>query len=452
MKSNKLIDTIISIARSEKSWFSHALILFALMNILPVMNLKSQDQSGLKEIYADFNHGQTTNKNNNWVQSIQIIEPTCRSDVKGMITVKFKATGMDEAKAFCWSQPSNDNPSEWGHDVNLTSKILKIKKNGEASFSFNADNFPSGPMNVRIYSQNKKGEKDVFELQLYNLGGVKWNQGIPSIDPPGAKGLKLIFEDDFNKPLSISNDGRNARYSAHKPRFGDFSGWPFSDYNGPNNPFRQVGDYLKIEARKKAGTAGSTGLIASVNMDGKGFWAKAPCYLECRFTAQSAPGTWPAFWTITGLDNGFPGDELDIVEAYGGVGKGNPNHEGYGVCSHFWGQKNTDGTNKEGFYKVIRIMDLGGESYWSTTFHTYGVYIGLEETVYYFDNIEVLRHPTNDISRDYPHTFLINYAIGGISGWSIDLERYGNGSDMYVDFVRVYALYGVDYVNTPKTK
>ena len=33
---------------------------------------------------------------------------------------------------------------------------------------------------------------------------------------------------------------------------------------------------------------------------------------------------------------------------------------------------------------------------------------------------------------------MVNYAIGGISGWKIDLERYGNGSDMYVDYIRVY--------------
>lgn len=190
---------------------------------------------------------------------------------------------------------------------------------------------------------------------------------------------------------------------------------------------------------------GTTGLIASVDMDGKGFWTKAPCYLECRFTAQSAPGTWPAFWTITHLDKVDESDELDIVEAYGGVGKGNPNHPGYSIVSHFWGQKNLDGSDKEHPGKVVPIMEIGGKSYWSTTFHTYGVYIGLEETVYYFDNIEVFRHHTNQISRNYPHAFLINYAIGGISRWSIDLERYANGSDMYVDFVRVYALYGVDY-------
>jgi hypothetical protein len=360
---------------------------------------------------------------------------------------------MDWAKALIWSQPTTDNPNPYGHDVNLTPKGIQLSKTGEGKFVFNADNFPSGPVNVRIYAQNKDGYKDVFELQLYNKGGIKWNQGIPNDLPPAAKGLKLVFSDDFDGPLSISRDGRNARYNAHKPRFGDFSGWPFSDADGPNNPFEQIDTYLKIKARKTPGTKGSSGLIASVDMDGKGFWAKPPCYLECRFTAQSAPGTWPAFWTITALDQGSSGDELDIIEGYGGMGKGNPNHPGYSIVSHFWGQKDENGNKKKGYSRVVPMTELGGKSYLSTTFHTYAVYIGLEETVYYFDNLEVLRHPTNETSLN-PHTFLINYAISGLSGWKIDLERYGDGSDMYVDYVRVYAKEELtDYsIPTPTVK
>src|SRR5690606_32491761 len=172
-------------------------------------------------------------------------------------------------------------------------------------------------------------------------------------------------------------------------------------------------------------------------MGGNGFWAKPPAYLEARFTAQSAPGTWPAFWTITHIDRGQPGDELDIAELYGGVGKGNPNHPGYSIVSHFWRQTNPDGSKKKSFNARPAIMEMGGRNYWSTTFHKYAVLIGEKETVYYFDDIEVLRHPTNEVSLR-PHCILLNYAIGGISGWPIDLERYGNGSDMYIDYVRVY--------------
>jgi hypothetical protein len=409
------------------------LVLF--LSITAVNNIASQNS---ETPYVDFNHGKATG-HEEWVQSIQIIEPACRTEVKGTVTIKFKAPGMTDAKALCWSQPTAENSDHWGHDVNLTPKGILLNKESIGSFKFNADLFPAGPTNVRIYANNKEGKKDFFELQLYNVGGVKWNQGIPAVDPPGAKGLQLVFSDDFDGPLSISNDGSNARYNAHKPRFGDFSGWQFSNVGGADDPFEQMDTYLKIRARKAPGTKGSSGLIASVGMDGEGFWAKPPCYLECRLTAQSAPGTWPAFWTISKLDRGVYGDELDIIEAYGGVGKGNPNHEGYSVTSHFWGQIDETGNQKKGYNKVIPIMELGGRSYWSTTFHTYAVSIGLKETIYYFDNIEVLRHPTNDESRNSPHLFLINYAIGGISGWPTDLERYGNGSDMYVDYVRVYA-------------
>ena len=404
--------------------------------------------------YADFNYGQNDGENTEWVQNISVIYPECRSDVKGKVTVKFSAPEMTEAKAMLWQQPSRSDRSSWGHDECLTpGKGLKIGKDGTASFSFNADRFPAGPMNVRIYAHNGEGKKDFFELQLYNTGGVKWNQGIPSGTPAGAEGLKLIFEDDFDGPLSISNDGRGARYNAHKPRFGDFSGWQFADVDGPDNPFFQRDTYLKIAARKRPGTAGSSGLIASVDMDGNGLWVKAPCYLECRFTAQSAPGTWPAFWTITGIDRGTAGDELDIIEAYGGVGPGNPNHPGYSICSHFWGQKNADGTDKGHRDCVVPLMEIGGKSYWSTTFHTYAVRIDMDYTIYYCDDIEVFRHPVNDVSRDMPHLFLINYAIGGISGWGIDLERYGNGTDMYVDYVRVYAEKEIEYsIPVPEQK
>lgn len=412
--------------------------------LLPILNSYTA-LSQNANIYADFNFNQDNTDHDCWIESIEVLSPTLRTTIDNDTKIVLRAPGMDRIHAFCWQQPESGLPNEWGHDVDLTPQGLEISGDEPVSFLFPAQKFPYGPNHIRIYAQNKKGEKDLFELQLYNIVGKKWNYGIPDSIPAPAKGLQLVFEDDFDKELSISNDGRNARYCAHKPRYGDFSGWPFSDVDGADNPFEQTDTYLKIKARKRAGTKGSSGIISSVNMDGKGFFAQAPCYLECRFIAQSAPGTWPAFWTLTSIDRGINGDELDIVEAYGGVGKGNPNHPGYSITSHFWGQKNPDGTDKKRFNKRVPIMDLGGKSYWSTTFHTYGLYVGVDETIYYFDNIEVLRHPTNDISKKKPLFFLINYAIGGISGWPIDLERFGNASDMYVDYVRVFAEKKIEY-------
>jgi hypothetical protein len=396
------------------------------------------------ENYLDFNYGQKEDKRlAQWVESIKVLSPAYRSDVKGSVTVEFEAPQMQFARASVWKQPTPDEPGKWGHDAVLAEKIDLAANGGKGSFTFNADEFPNGPMNVRIYAVSAdftpegSGHRDLCELQLYNTGGVHWNQGVPKSDPAAAAGLKLTYVDDFDGPLNITKNGIGARYSAHKPQGGDFSGWQFCDPQGDGKPFSQRDTYLQIHARKPEGTKGYSGLISTVANDLSGRWFTPPFYMECRFTAQSATGTWPAFWTLTNFTKGLPGDELDIVEAYGGRGVKNPNHPGYSITSHFWGQTNPDGTKKKSVSTRVPIMEMGGKSYWSHTFHTYGLYVDEANTIYYFDDFEVFRHPTNEYSKK-PHAILVNYAIGGISGWKIDLERYGNGSDMYVDYIRVY--------------
>lgn len=393
------------------------------------------------EYLGDFNYGQSTESAAAWVKSIRVLEPAYRAETRGEVRVRFAAPGMTRAQAFCWQQPTAQSPSPWGHDAELFPPS-PLDAQGEGAFVFPGDLFPNGPTTIRICAQNASGQKDVCELQLFNLGGKAWNQGLSTSTPPGAAGLRLVFADDFDGALSISPDGTGARYAAHKPRFGDFSGWRFShtnDYAGAHNPFSRIGTFLRIHAAKPGdGREGGSGLISSARFDGSGVWAQAPCYFECRLMAQAAPGTWPAFWLLTGMDNGVPSDELDIIEGYGGVGEGNPNHPGYSIVSHFWGQTGADGKRLEGYNARPEILKLGGNSYWSTTFHTYGVRITEAETTYYFDNIEVLRHPSGPISASRPFFFLVNNAIGGISGWKIDLERYGNATDMWVDYVRVY--------------
>lgn len=410
--------------------------------------------------YPDFYAGNTT-KGIDFVQSIQVLAPAYCSNVKGDVTVVFKAPGMTHAKAFCWRQPTPERPGEWGHDAQLADVALGADATG--SFVFPADTFPNGPTTIRIQAKDDKNKQDYCELQLFNLGGVVWNQGIPKADPPGAKGMKLVFADDFDGPLSISPDGRNARYAAHKTGGGDFSGWQFSDPLGENEPFGQMGTFLRIHASKPLGTKGRSGILSSLRADGTGVCVPVPSYFECRFVAQSAPGTWPAFWTLTkgtvGMDKTHPDhaavaamgtDELDIIEAYGGYGPKNPNSGGfYSSVTHFWRQTNPDwfekklpdGSPNPRFLPHSFRTDtlaLGGKSSWSWTLHTYGLAVTETDTVYYFDNIEVGRHPTGALSKAQPAWFLINYAIGGISGWQIDMDRYGNRTDMWVDFVRVY--------------
>jgi len=394
--------------------------------------------------YPEFYNGDTT-KGIEFVQSIKVLAPRYCSNVKGNVTVVFEAKGMARAVAKCWRHPKSGNG--WGRDTVLFDGALGTDGRGE--FVFRADAFPNGPTTIRIQTMDGSGHQDYCEFQLYNLGGVKWRQGLPKSDPPGAKGMKLVFADDFDGPLSISPDGSGARYAAHKTGGGDFSGWPFSDPEGDCQPFGQQGTFLRIHASKPLGTKGRTGILSSLRADGTGVAVKVPSYFECRLVCHSAPGSWGAFWTLTrgtiGMSKDDPAyeatkkagcDELDVLECYGGYGPKNPNHGGkYGVTSHWWGQPEM-GKAPHAFPDA---MKMAGRSSWSWTFHTYGLAITETDTIYYFDNVEVLRHPTGPVSKAQDTWFLINYAIAGISGWPYDLERYGNESDMWVDWVRVYS-------------
>jgi hypothetical protein len=388
-----------------------------------------------------------------WQQSIAVSAPPYCSEVQGDVTVNFTAPGMTEVKARCWQQPTQANPDPWGHDADLAPD-LKLDAQGNGSFVFHADQFPNGPINIRLFAKDGSNKQDYCELQLFNKGGVVWNQGPPKDAPSVAKDMKMSFSDDFNGELSIAKDGTKT-YWTHWGG-GDGSVWPFTDFESPNNPFSQVQGqtkkYLRIHATKPPGTNGFTGTLTPIyphnqGPEIQGITVKAPCYMECRFLAQNATGTWPAFWVTTqSKDKQVGCDELDLIEAYGTNAKSGGLWTPYHVTTHFWGQpepawvksgeKGPDG-NPYQAHRMVPMTELGGKNSWSTTFHTYGLLVTPEYTAYYLDNIEVLRHPSGKLSATLPMAFLVNLAIGG-GGWKPNLERYGNQSDMWVDYIRLY--------------
>jgi hypothetical protein len=358
--------------------------------------------------------------------------------VKGDTIITLAAPGFKSVTAKCWKQGGR-----FGSDSTVATIALDAKGNG--SFNFPADDYPHGPITVRISGENGS-VKDNCYLQLYNKGGVSWKEGMPKNPPPAATGMSLIFADDFTGPLSISSTDLNATYYDHKPPNGsqDFSTLRFTGFHEPNNPFSQVDSYLRIRASEKAK---SSGLISSLKNDASGIMAKAPCYFECRFIGPNAIGTWPAFWLLTdymtdhlkGIE--VPCDELDIIEAYGGEGPHEPNaFDAYMVTPHCWSQgeagKAVEKAAYEGMHDPIHMRKFGIPSTWFETFHTYGCKITETDTIYYCDNIEVGRHATLPLSKECRFFFLINLATGG--GWPVDLSRYHGLADMYVDYVRVY--------------
>lgn len=363
-------------------------------------------------------------------QLISVTSPEYRSDVHGAISIHVSATGYQsplEVKS--WLQGG-----QYGSDSTVASITLDGK--GSGSFNFPADRYPHGPITVRIEGKRiSDGYVDTCYLQLYNTGGISWNEGIPKAIPPGAAGMSLVFEDDFNGPLSISRTGLGARYGAHKPDGLDFSQIPFTDPT-PDGPFFQRDTYLIIRANALRNT---TGLISSINSrDATGFTVKAPYYMECRFIAPNAIGIWPAWWTLTdeykGGKWGDKSDELDIIEAYGGDGPTHPNApRAYMVTPHMWGYQDVNITDKA---NPIDMHKVGGGGGWADTPHTYGLLVTKNIFVFYLDNVEVLRLPASPLAVQDPTYFMVNLATGG--GWSVDLSRYGGIVDMYVDYIRVY--------------
>jgi len=363
---------------------------------------------------------------------VSVAAPEYCSEIQGDTTVRVAAPGFKAVTAKCWKQGAG-----FGADSTVATVALDAEGNG--SFVFPGDSYPHGPITIRI--SGKEGDvQDNCYLQLYNKGGVSWKEGIPKDPPPAAKGMKLVFSDDFTGPLSIG-DGPKFTYYDHKPPKGtqDFSTIPFTNHDSPKTPFAQVDTYLRIRASEKLNSAG---LISSMGNDGSGIKASAPCYFECRFIAPNAIGTWPAFWLLTtnpdAKDPKSPCDELDIIEGYGGEGPRAPNAgDKYQIVTHFWNQPEVEKAQKGKRVSGSYSMNKAGiPSTWYEAFHTYGCKITETDTIYYCDDIEIARNPTGPTSRKYPFFFLVNLATGG--GWPVDLSRYNGVVDMYVDYIRVY--------------
>jgi hypothetical protein len=370
---------------------------------------------------------------------VSVTSPSYGAEVKGNVRIALACPGFQEVTVRCWKPGGN-----FGIDSVVSN--VRLDAQGTGSFTFPGDRYPRGPIMVRISGQIDSF-KDTCYLQIYNKGGVSWHEGLPEGPPPAAKGMALVFADDFNGPLSISSTDPKALYYDHKPPSGyqDFSIHTFTGHDSPGNPFAKVDGYLRIRADDKTHSAG---LISSMKNDASGVKVSPPCYFECRFLGPNAVGAWPGFWLMTDYMTDYklkgdktPVDELDIIEAYGGEGPGSPNADDrYMISPHCWNQgdagKAIEKKAYEGMHNPIRMRKFGIPSTWFESPHTYGCKVTEAETTYYCDDIEVGRHDTLPICKERPLFFMINLATGG--GWPVDLSRYDGRADMYVDYVRVY--------------
>ncbi|HEX3133695.1 MAG TPA: discoidin domain-containing protein, partial [Planctomycetota bacterium] len=383
--------------------------------------------------------------------TVTVSSPAYGGDIQGDTPIAIAAAGFTSVTVSCWKQGADDK----SHGSEATVGTVALDAAGKGSIVFPANDFPHGPLCVRIAAAHGS-IRDTCWLQLYNKGGSPWRQGMPKDAPPAATGMTLLFADDFERMPTISDKDSTATYYSHKPPDGgqDFSSLRFTDLSQPGNPFTQMDTWLRIRADENKHSAG---LISSLKKDGSGVVASLPCYFECRFLGVNATGAWPAFWLLSKQPDypsqRKPCDELDIIEAYGGEGPGRPNAmDKYCITFHAWNQGNAGKKLEDDVIKqmggiVASMNQIGIPSTWFQTPHTYGCKVTDTDTIYYCDDLEIRRHKTMPTSKQDPFYFLINLATGG--GWPVDLSRYHGIADMYVDYVRVY---GANVVDVDKAK
>lgn len=378
---------------------------------------------------------------------ISVVSPDYRAAVKGTTTITVRAPGLATIAPSCWKQGSG-----FGSESPLAAQPIALDADGNASFRFPADEFPHGPMAIRIVGAKadaKPGEvpADICYLELYNEGGVGWSAGAKAFaQPPQAAGMIRTYLDDFDAMPSISRSGAGATYCSRKPDDSEFGMAIFADREGPHNPFFQTETYLRIRMTHRPEITGdgwnrrhTTGFLSSLRVDGTGFKTapKTEQYFECRLTWGHASGMWPAFWLLSANNyKGNPGpcDEMDILEAY------MPWSYGYRIAHHEWGRPKDGPPEVHGGPKdPIRCETLAGKGDVCETWHTYGCLITERKTSYWFDDVEVFSHPTHPYTWSQGNYFMINLALqGDFKTEAGGFDRYGGAGDLWVDWVRVW--------------
>ncbi len=196
---------------------------------------------------------------------------------------------------------------------------------------------------------------------------------------------------------------------------------------------------LVIEA-KKENYQGKEYTSGRINTKGKHQFAY--CKAEARIWLPSGRGTWPAFWML-GTKSGWPScGEIDIMEHVGS----NPT-----MVSHAVHTQAKNGMLRNNWHSQLTGVEVEG------SWHVFG----LEWLEYYQYGRDVLRFyvderepttimeptETRDIEqwpffnqKDYDNKFFIilNLALGGSMGGSIDNDMFATPILMKVDWVRVY--------------
>ena len=202
--------------------------------------------------------------------------------------------------------------------------------------------------------------------------------------------------------------------------------------NRPEN-IRLVDGCLEIEARKEKYENRE---YTSARIYSKGKKSFLYGKMEARIKFPGGKGTWPAFWMMGESGNWPKCGEIDIIEHIGSQ------DTRASFALHTQEKNGSNGRNWHGTHFFDNPL--------SNDFHTYGVEWCEEEEngkdcIRFTVDGEVYATVWESKIGDtvswpfcQPHYFILNLAIGGTMGGSIDDAIFNQKRIMYVDWVRVY--------------
>lgn len=287
---------------------------------------------------------------------------------------------------------------------------------------------PTGPVTVEVQA-TAGGATNVAYVQVVRPGPLAPDRS------PWPAGRTLVYEDQFDRPLSASRDGAATDYIAGKPEdwgVTDFGQAIFADPRlGLGNLVSNDG-YLQMSVGPRPaelidpngwGREHIGGMLASARPGGSGFGAQYG-YFEARIAAPAGAGTWPAFWLLGLPDLVRPqpvSAEIDAIELYG--------HDPRTTChaTHVYPEEAGD--------SIVVCDETWASTNEALQWHTFAADVRPDRIVYLIDGQRVAEAPQVEGGQD-PMFFMIDLALGG--GWPVELDAAGNRASLYVDWVRVF--------------
>ncbi len=248
----------------------------------------------------------------------------------------------------------------------------------------------------------------------------------PSNNPPYVPAsYRLVWVDEFS--VDGLPDATRWNYDTERNRAGWYNN-ELQYYSGPRlDNARVSAGTLQITARRESLSSApdwggqrytSTRLITR----GKASWTYG--FFEIRAKLPCGRGTWPAIWTL-GTGGVWPDDgEIDIMEQVGS----NP--------SRVFGTVHTQGgSGGAGRGAATQINDA------CTAFHDYQLHWTPDELAIGVDGVVYFRYPNPRSGRrlwpfDLPQYLILNIAIGGVLGGTVDDGIFP--VTMEIDHVRVW--------------